>query len=147
MSASSDTERACRAEGWILSYELLDAPYPHIVLAFIQLNEPAWREFEDNMDDSTALVFFNTNYCEFESVADWDALAAQRGIIVSQVTLTPPELGTALAALRLYQATTERLKAANKVLDIATNCGEFTALDDAAIDELCDKLNQTCKTK
>jgi hypothetical protein len=46
-----------------------------------------------------------------------------------------------LAALRLYQYSNESLKDAHQVSDIATNCGEFEALDYDEIAALCDKLN------
>lgn len=53
--------------------------------------------------------------------------------------LTPRELGTVLAALRLWQ----RLNGppADDLMDIATDGGTLTPLDDDEIDALCERLN------
>ncbi len=48
------------------------------------------------------------------------------------------ELATILAALRLLQAA-PALPA--EIEEIATECGDFERLDDAQIDELCERIN------
>lgn len=48
------------------------------------------------------------------------------------------ELATVLAALRAYQRTARHDP---DILDIATDGGRLTALDDAGIDDLCERLN------
>jgi len=58
------------------------------------------------------------------------------------IYLTERELATVLAALRHYQRIT--LEGDDSPLglpDIATNCGEFTALDAREVDVLCEQLN------
>lgn len=92
MITPSDVERTCREEGWILSSELLETPYPAMVLAFMQYNGCAWEEFENDMEsEDSDLMFFNTEACEFESVTTWEALVKQRGIIPLEVELALPE--------------------------------------------------------
>lgn len=52
------------------------------------------------------------------------------------------ELATILAALRFYQQVImDQLPRSAFILDIATSCGEFKALNNDEIDDLCDKLN------
>jgi hypothetical protein len=81
MTTASDIEAACRELGWILTSELQTSDYPTLVLAFREYNAPAWQEFEDELDDLTsALMFFNTDSCEFESRNAWSQLAVCRGI-------------------------------------------------------------------
>lgn len=87
----SDTERTCREEGWILSSELLNTPYPLLVYAFIQYNGHAWDEFEKDMVDDSAMTFFDTVSCEFESVSDWVSLANQRGVAPLEEELALPK--------------------------------------------------------
>jgi hypothetical protein len=92
MITPSDIERTCREEGWILSSELLSAAYPVIVLAFMQYNEPAWEEFENDVEDENSdMTFFNTRFYEFESVTTWERLAENRGIVPSEAELVLPE--------------------------------------------------------
>lgn len=56
--------------------------------------------------------------------------------------LRPRELATILAALRYYQQVIiDQLPRSPSIFDVATNCGEFEALTDDDIDDLCDKLN------
>lgn len=57
---------------------------------------------------------------------------------------TDSELATILAALRYYQAEgmAEHQNRSMELNDVATNFGKVSALDDTAIDELCQKLNQ-----
>ena len=81
MITPSDVEAACRALGWILTSELQTSDYPPLVLAFREYNTTAWNEFEEELEDETSsLMFFNTERCEFESVSDWQQLAERRGI-------------------------------------------------------------------
>ena len=88
----SDIERTCREEGWILRSELLDTPYPLMVLAFMEYNGHAWEEFESDMEDEGSdLMFFNTGCCEFEHFADWDSLAINRDIKPLEEELSIPE--------------------------------------------------------
>lgn len=88
----SDIERTCREEGWILSSELLLAPYPAMVLAFMQYNGNAWEEFENDMEDEdSALTFFNAESCEFASFSTWEALSEQLGITPLEEELALPE--------------------------------------------------------
>ncbi len=106
MITPSDIERTCREEGWILSGELLDGPYPLMVLAFMQYNIHAWEEFENEMEDeSSSMMFFNTDCCEFESVTTWGELAEQRGIKPLEEELAlpvdiPQNVKTALLEVR-----------------------------------------------
>lgn len=55
--------------------------------------------------------------------------------------LNNSETATVLAALRLYQATSESSKEAKQVLDIATNDGQHKALSDEEIEVLINKIN------
>lgn len=56
--------------------------------------------------------------------------------------VTPQELHTILAALRVYQALIEGARHPSEWLQaIATNAGELPALDAASIDQLCQRLN------
>jgi hypothetical protein len=55
--------------------------------------------------------------------------------------LNAKETATLLAALRMYQESNESLKDAHQVSDIATNCGEFDALDYEEIETLIYKIN------
>ena len=92
MITPSDIERTCREEGWILSSELLQTPYPLLVYAFMQYNGPAWDEFENDMEDENSLMTFFSAACyEFESASDWAALAKQRGIAPLEEELEIPE--------------------------------------------------------
>lgn len=88
----SDVERTCREAGWILTSDLLAAPYPLVVLAFMQYNGRAWEEFVNDMDDEDSpMMFFNIDSCEFESVSNWESLAEQRGVTPLEVELSLPE--------------------------------------------------------
>jgi hypothetical protein len=92
MITPSDIERTCREEGWILCDELLKTPYPLMVLAFIQYNGPAWEDFESDMEDEdSAMTFFDTSRCEFESEQTWAELAEKRGIIPLEEELAIPD--------------------------------------------------------
>ena len=52
------------------------------------------------------------------------------------------ELGTVLAALRLWQANVETLEdEQDPVLDVVTDGGRFARLSDTEIDDLCVRLN------
>jgi hypothetical protein len=53
-------------------------------------------------------------------------------------SLTPRELATILAALRLWQ---EQEAPPSRQYDIATDCGEFEPLGSDEIDALCERLN------
>jgi hypothetical protein len=87
MIIPSDLEAACRTLGWILTRELQTSDYPPLVLAFREYNTTAWNEFEEELEDETSsLMFFNTERCEFESVPDWQQLAERRGITNQQPT-------------------------------------------------------------
>jgi hypothetical protein len=87
MITPSDVEAACRSLGWILTSELQTSNYPVLVLAFREYNAPAWQQFEDELEDETSsLMFFNTERCEFESVPDWQQLAERRGIVDKPTT-------------------------------------------------------------
>jgi hypothetical protein len=57
--------------------------------------------------------------------------------------LTSAELATVLAALRFYQANgqAEPANRSDDIHEIATNGDEEISLDDAAIDDLCERLN------
>jgi hypothetical protein len=56
--------------------------------------------------------------------------------------LNPAEHATVLAALRGYQIELQRLGTVpSNLIDIATNCGAVTPLDDDQIDALCERLN------
>jgi hypothetical protein len=62
-------------------------------------------------------------------------------------TFSAPELNTILAALRFYREA-GMADAANRsehIQDIATGGGEEICLDDAAIDELCERINFTAE--
>jgi hypothetical protein len=83
------------------------------------------------------LTRWDKNEGMLTSFGDWEVAYEQ----LQACCLGPRELGTMLAALRLYQDSNESLKDAHQVSDIATNCGEFEALDCAEIAALCDKLN------
>jgi hypothetical protein len=57
--------------------------------------------------------------------------------------LNDQENNTILAALRFYQQSGmgNPENRSDSIHDIATNLGEDTSLDDAAIDSLCEKIN------
>ncbi len=59
------------------------------------------------------------------------------------VFLDAQELNTILAALRFYQEEemTEPDNRSDAIHDIATNGDQETSMDDAGVDELCEKLN------
>jgi hypothetical protein len=61
--------------------------------------------------------------------------------IPDMLCLNAKETATLLAALRMYQESNESLKDAHQVSDIATNCGEFDALDYEEIETLIYKIN------
>ncbi len=52
------------------------------------------------------------------------------------------EMATILAALRLLQATPAL---PSEIVEIATDCGDFDQLDDAAKGALCERINATCE--
>ena len=54
------------------------------------------------------------------------------------LSVTPRELATILAALRLWQ---EQDAPPARQYDIATDCGEFEPLGNDEIDALCEQLN------
>lgn len=58
--------------------------------------------------------------------------------------VTPAEHATILAALRYYQGCgmSERWKRSVGINDIATNGETVVPLDDASIDELCERINR-----
>jgi hypothetical protein len=56
---------------------------------------------------------------------------------------TDAEHATILAALRHYQASALNEKD-QSIYDIASNGGELSPLDDKSIDDLCDRINQSC---
>jgi hypothetical protein len=57
--------------------------------------------------------------------------------------LTPRELAIVLAALRCYQQVYDSCDGdlTDDVQEIATNSGEFEAMNLAEIDDLCERLN------
>jgi len=72
-------------------------------------------------------------------------MASLNGASLLTVQVIEPEFHTILAALRYYQ---ERGlgKATNRsarIEDLATNGGQVVALDAAAIDQLCERINTT----
>ena len=60
-----------------------------------------------------------------------------------RISFTEQQLATVLAALRMWQQTTNRVENNDEdgLLDVATFGGEFAPLDDAAIDELCERID------
>jgi hypothetical protein len=55
--------------------------------------------------------------------------------------MTDRELATVLAALRYWQRNVIVNRIDKDIADIATNVGQFDAMSDAEIDELCERLN------
>lgn len=58
--------------------------------------------------------------------------------------MTTRETATILAALRLWQETTNRLESLpgqTNLKEIATNCGKVEPLNDEEIDSLCEAIN------
>jgi|TARA_B100001057_G_C22114326_1_gene668219 hypothetical protein len=55
------------------------------------------------------------------------------------------ERNTILAALRFYQqqGMGEPFNRSDEIHDIASDCGNDTSLDDAGIDDLCERINTT----
>lgn len=60
-----------------------------------------------------------------------------------KILFTREELGTVLAALRYYQQNGQGdpYNRSDAIHSIATRCDEVTSLDDAGIDELCERIN------
>jgi hypothetical protein len=63
---------------------------------------------------------------------------------VNDVRLNARELATVLAALRYYQGFLvhrEEYEAKNPVIDIATDCEQFEAMDAKEVGDLCERIN------
>lgn len=57
--------------------------------------------------------------------------------------LSPEQIDTILAALRLYQGqlSTGQIRSNTEIVNIASNSGAHALLDECDIDELCEELN------
>ena len=57
------------------------------------------------------------------------------------ITFDKQEAATVLAALRFWQRVGLKLPVVPPEEDIATDAGEFSSLDEFAIDDLCERIN------
>jgi hypothetical protein len=78
----TDAERTMREEQWMLTQEFVDADYPipPIVAAFRLIQPAQWELFLSDIDDNSALRFFNPELNDFNCASSWESLAADNGI-------------------------------------------------------------------